>query len=72
MREQPPVFDPELTEFADALGNYPVLGREDSSPNNHATAHNRESGHPIICSAEPGEDWSWCYADQVAFSVVSG
>jgi hypothetical protein len=26
----------------------------------------------IIRLAEPGEDWSWCYADQVAFSVVGG
>ena len=40
----------------------------DSSPNRHASAHARSSGHPII---EPGEDWSWCYLDNVAF-VVSG
>jgi uncharacterized UBP type Zn finger protein len=39
----------------------------DSSPNRHATAHSGESGHPIIRSAEPGEDWSWCYVDEVAF-----
>ncbi len=32
----------------------------------------RESGHPIIGSAEPGEDWSWCRADQIAFSGVKG
>jgi hypothetical protein len=25
-----------------------------------------ESGHPLIRSAEPGEDWSWCYVDEVA------
>ena len=30
----------------------------------------RESGHPIIRSAEPGEDWSWCYVDEVAFRVA--
>ena len=39
----------------------------DSSPNRHATRHAGASGHPIIRSAEPGEDWSWCYVDEVAF-----
>jgi len=39
----------------------------DSSPNRHASAHARESGHPIIRSAERGEDWSYCYQDDVAF-----
>jgi uncharacterized UBP type Zn finger protein len=33
----------------------------DSSPNKHATAHQRQTGHPIIRSLEPGEDWTWCY-----------
>ncbi|MEO1450050.1 MAG: UBP-type zinc finger domain-containing protein, partial [Bacteroidota bacterium] len=36
----------------------------DSSPNKHATAHHRETGHPVIISAEPGERWAWCYVDQ--------
>jgi uncharacterized UBP type Zn finger protein len=35
----------------------------DLSPNRHATAHSRETGHPMIRSAEPDEDWAWCYAD---------
>lgn len=35
----------------------------DESPNRHATAHYRETGHPMIRSAQPGEDWSWCYED---------
>ncbi|HEY2173484.1 MAG TPA: hypothetical protein VGH85_06680 [Mycobacteriales bacterium] len=26
-----------------------------------------EVPHPIIRSAEPGEDWSWCFIDDVAF-----
>jgi hypothetical protein len=46
------------------------VGCCDSSPNRHATAHNRESGHPIIRSAEPGEDWSWCYVDEFAFRLA--
>jgi hypothetical protein len=39
------------------------------SPNRHATAHFKAGGHPIIQSYEPGEDWWWCFADQVAFEV---
>lgn len=42
----------------------------DDSPNRHATAHFRSSGHPIIRSAEPGEDWLWCYEDELAFTVA--
>ena len=33
----------------------------DSSPRQHATAHFHETTHPVIQSAEPGEDWRWCY-----------
>ena len=33
----------------------------DSSPRQHATAHFRESQHAVMQSAEPGEDWRWCY-----------
>jgi hypothetical protein len=35
----------------------------DSSPNRHASAHARASGHPVIASAEPGEHWLYCYRD---------
>jgi uncharacterized UBP type Zn finger protein len=38
----------------------------DSSPNQHATHHAQETGHPIARSVEPGEAWAWCYIDQVA------
>jgi monovalent cation/hydrogen antiporter len=37
----------------------------DSSPHQHATAHFRESTHPVVQSAEPGEDWRWCYLHHV-------
>ncbi|MFL5403516.1 MAG: ubiquitin carboxyl-terminal hydrolase 14 [Gemmatimonadales bacterium] len=43
------------------------VGCCDSSPNKHATKHFRASSHPIIRSFEPGEDWGWCYADEVMF-----
>jgi ubiquitin-hydrolase Zn-finger-containing protein len=41
----------------------------DSSPNRHASAHARSAEHPVARSAEPGETWSWCYIDQVAFVI---
>jgi hypothetical protein len=47
------------------------VGCCDSSPARHATAHNHETGHPLISSYEPREDWWWCYADEVGFSVPS-
>jgi uncharacterized UBP type Zn finger protein len=43
------------------------IGCCDSSPNRHASKHANEVGHPIARSAESGEDWSWCYVDEVAF-----
>jgi hypothetical protein len=43
------------------------VGCCDSSPNRHASAHARSGEHPIITSVEPGEDWSYCYVDDVAF-----
>ena len=41
----------------------------DNSPNRHATAHFNSSAHPIIQSYEPGEDWWYCYLDDLAFLV---
>lgn len=35
----------------------------DSSPNRHASKHARSAGHPVVCSAEPGENWLYCYPD---------
>jgi hypothetical protein len=43
------------------------VGCCDSSPNRHASRHAREHEHPIVTSAEPGEDWSYCFVDDVAF-----
>jgi hypothetical protein len=45
------------------------VGCCDDSPNRHATAHHHASSHPIIRSIEPGEDWSWCYLDEVGFML---
>ena len=35
------------------------VGCCDSSPSQHATGHHRVTGHPVIQSYEPGEDWFW-------------
>lgn len=35
----------------------------DSSPNKHASRHARASDHSVAASAEPGERWLYCYAD---------
>ncbi len=37
------------------------VGCCDSSPNRHATRHAQGTGHPIIASFEPGENWAFCY-----------
>jgi len=35
----------------------------DSSPNRHASKHARATTHPVIASAEPGEQWLYCFPD---------
>ena len=46
------------------------VGCCDSSDNKHATKHFRTTGHPVIRSLEPGEDWGWCYIDEVGFDLA--
>ncbi|WP_405144696.1 UBP-type zinc finger domain-containing protein [Sphaerisporangium sp. NBC_01403] len=43
------------------------VGCCDSSPNRHASRHYATIGHPIAESFEPGEDWAWCYPDEILF-----
>ncbi len=43
------------------------VGCCDNSKNKHATKHFHATSHPIIRSHEPGENWMWCYVDEVAF-----
>ncbi|MEP7082589.1 MAG: UBP-type zinc finger domain-containing protein [Chloroflexota bacterium] len=45
------------------------VGCCDSSPHRHATAHFGATGHPLVRSLEPGEDWMWCYVDEVGLVV---
>ncbi len=39
------------------------VGCCDSSMGKHAAAHYWETGHKVIRSAEPGENWRYCYLD---------
>jgi len=41
------------------------VGCCDDSKNRHARKHFHVTSHPIITSFEPGESWSWCFADEV-------
>jgi hypothetical protein len=43
----------------------------DSSPNQHMSGHHRSTGHPIMRSGQPGEDWGWCYVDEVSLRPVA-
>jgi len=47
------------------------IGCCDQSPNRHATAHFHDGGHPLIRSAEQGEDWVWCFVDEVELVLQS-
>lgn len=44
------------------------VGCCDQSKNKHATQHFHDSGHPLIQSYEPGEDWLWCFEDEVVLA----
>jgi len=46
------------------------VGRRDDSRNRHATRHFHATGHPIIRSAEPDEDWLWCYPDEAPLELA--
>lgn len=41
------------------------VGCCDQSKNRHATRHFHETGHPVIRSLEPGDNWYYCYLDRV-------
>jgi uncharacterized UBP type Zn finger protein len=41
------------------------VGCCDSSPGRHASKHFQSTQHPIMQSFEPGEDWRWCFIDQM-------
>ena len=46
------------------------VGCCDSSPHRHATGHFHKTKHPVMRSSEPGEDWGWCYVDEMMLPQV--
>ncbi len=46
------------------------VGCCDDSPGRHASGHAAATGHPIMRSIEPGEDWSWCFVDELAMRIA--
>jgi uncharacterized UBP type Zn finger protein len=45
------------------------VGCCDSSPGHHATGHYETTAHPLMQSFEPGEEWFWCYPDELLFEI---
>ena len=45
------------------------VGCCDQSVGKHATQHFHETVHPVIRSFEPGEDWYYCYLDDLMFEL---
>jgi uncharacterized UBP type Zn finger protein len=43
------------------------VGCCNDSKNKHATKHFQTTGHAMMRSVEPGENWLWCFVDQVGF-----
>ncbi|MER7680693.1 UBP-type zinc finger domain-containing protein [Streptomyces sp. NPDC096934] len=44
------------------------VGCCDSSKGKHATQHYLGSGHPVMRTIEPGEQWRWCFVDHTITS----
>lgn len=45
------------------------VGCCNSSPGKHATAHHDKTGHPLMRSYEPPEDWYFCFPDGLTFEL---
>jgi CPA2 family monovalent cation:H+ antiporter-2 len=41
------------------------VGCCDTSKNRHASKHFTQTSHPVMQSLEPGENWAWCYVDEI-------
>ena len=46
------------------------VGCCDNSKNKHATRHFHETGHPVIKSFEPGEEWGFCHVDGIYYETL--
>jgi hypothetical protein len=45
------------------------VGCCDDSPGQHASAHGTPDGHAIMRSLEPGEEWCWCFPDELGMLI---
>jgi chromosome segregation ATPase len=54
-----------MLEASWRFGEVVLRNSSDTSKNKHATKHFHASGHPIVQSFQPGENWRWCYVDEV-------
>lgn len=45
------------------------VGCCDDSKNRHARRHAEATGHPVIRTKEPGENWAWCIPDGVGMEL---
>jgi signal transduction histidine kinase len=41
------------------------VGCCNDSKNKHASRHAAESGHPVMRTKEPDENWAWCFVDEM-------
>lgn len=48
------------------------VGCCNSSKNKHATKHFHATGHPLVESFEPDQDWAWCYVDETMIQPTPG
>jgi Recombinase zinc beta ribbon domain len=46
-------------------GTLVCINETTQSKNKHASRHFLDTSHPIVASFEPGENWRWCYVDEV-------
>jgi CPA1 family monovalent cation:H+ antiporter len=77
LRETPTFCKPLSSRCEDCVreGTRPVhlrlcmtcgnVGCCDSSVGNHATKHFQATGHRVMRSFEPGEEWRWCYEHEL-------
>ena len=40
------------------------VGCCNDSKNKHASRHAAETGHPVMRTKEPNENWAWCFVDE--------
>ena len=48
------------------------VGCCDSSPGLPATGHHRDTSHPMVRTLQPGQDWVWCYVDELTLTRADG